>query len=164
MKIHIIGCSGCGKTYLAKYLSEKHNIPHIDLDDLQWDTSASYGTKRHPDAKAAMLKKALMQECWVIEGVYYAWVGQSFDEADIIYVLDMPVSICRWRILRRFIKRKPGLQQGKQETWISLYHLMRWTRSFQDKNLKEIRIIMKQYSDKTIWLSTRKEVYKIMEK
>lgn len=164
MKIHIIGCSGCGKTYLAKYLSEKYNIPHIDLDDLQWDTSASYGTKRHPDAKAAMLKKALTQECWIIEGVYYTWVGQSFDEADIIYVLDMPAYIYRWRILRRFIKRKLGLQQGKQETWKSLYHLMRWTRSFQDKNLKEIKTIMKQYSDKTIWLSSRKEVTKIMEK
>ena len=31
MKIHIIGCSGSGKTYLANALSEKYNIPHFDL-------------------------------------------------------------------------------------------------------------------------------------
>lgn len=41
MKIHIIGCSGSGKTYLAKALSEKYTIPHFDLDDIQWDNNAA---------------------------------------------------------------------------------------------------------------------------
>lgn len=39
MKIRIIGCSGSGKTYLAKRLSKKYNIPNFDLDDIQWDTA-----------------------------------------------------------------------------------------------------------------------------
>ena len=34
MKIHIIGCSGSGKTYLAKALSKKYNTPYFDLDDI----------------------------------------------------------------------------------------------------------------------------------
>lgn len=46
MKIHIIGCSGSGKTYLAKALSKKYNIPHVCLDDIQWDNNADgYGVK-----------------------------------------------------------------------------------------------------------------------
>ena len=36
MKIHIIGCSGTGKTYFANKLSNKYNIPRFDLDDIQW--------------------------------------------------------------------------------------------------------------------------------
>ena len=40
MKIHIIGCSGTGKTYFAKKLSDKYNIPHFDLDDIQWDNNS----------------------------------------------------------------------------------------------------------------------------
>ena len=40
MKIHIIGCSGSGKTYLANALSKKYNISHFDLDDIQWDNNA----------------------------------------------------------------------------------------------------------------------------
>lgn len=40
MKIHIIGCSGSGKTYLANALSKKYTIPHFDLDDIQWDNNA----------------------------------------------------------------------------------------------------------------------------
>ena len=39
MKIHIIGGSGSGKTYLAENLSKKYGIRHYDLDDLQ---SVSY--------------------------------------------------------------------------------------------------------------------------
>ena len=33
MKIHIIGCSGSGKTYLANALAKKYNIPHFDLEE-----------------------------------------------------------------------------------------------------------------------------------
>ena len=43
MKIRIIGCSGSGKTYLAKRLSKKYNIPNFDLDDIQWDRSGHGG-------------------------------------------------------------------------------------------------------------------------
>ena len=92
MKIHIIGCSGSGKTYLANALSKKYNISCFDLDDIQWDNNAKeYGKKRTLDERKALLQEILYNnDEWIIEGVYYAWVQQSFDEADKIYVLDMP--------------------------------------------------------------------------
>ena len=74
MKIHIIGCSGSGKTYLANALSKKYN-----------------------------------NDEWIIEGVYYAWVQQFFDEADKIYVLDIPSYLYKSRIIMRSIKRKLGM-------------------------------------------------------
>ena len=74
MKIHIIGCSGSGKTYLANALSKKYN-----------------------------------NDEWIIKGVYYAWVQQFFDEADKIYVLDMPGYLYKSRIIMRSIKRKLGM-------------------------------------------------------
>ena len=58
MKIHIIGCSGSGKTYLANALSKKYNISHFDLDDIQWDNNAKeYGKKRTLDERKALLRK-----------------------------------------------------------------------------------------------------------
>ena len=90
MKIHIIGCSGSGKTYFAKMLSDKYNIPHFDLDDIQWDSDKGYGFKRPIEERNKLLQEILCNSEWIIEGVYYAWVQQSFEEADIIYVLDMP--------------------------------------------------------------------------
>ena len=91
MKIHIIGCSGSGKTYLANALSKKYNIAHFDLDDIQWDNNAKeYGKKRTLDERKALLQEILYNnDEWIIEGVYHAWVQQSFDEADKIYVLNL---------------------------------------------------------------------------
>ena len=60
MKIHIIGCSGSGKTYLANALSKKYTIPHFDLDDIQWDNNAKgYGKKRPLDERKALLQEIL---------------------------------------------------------------------------------------------------------
>ena len=163
MKIHIIGCSGSGKTYLANALAMKYNIPHFDLDDIQWDNGKGYGSKRPIEERNTLLQEILCNSDWIIEGVYYAWVQQSFDEADIIYVLDMPRYMYKSRIIIRFIKRKLGIAKGKRETLKSLYNLLKWTETFQNKNLKEIKNILDKYDDKVIWLSNKNAVGDIIK-
>ena len=128
MKIRIIGCSGSGKTYLAKRLSKKYNIPNFDLDDIQWDNSQnSYGVKMPIEKRGQMLNDILQHSDWIIDGVYYAWVQKSFEDADVIYVLDMPKWLYRFRIIKRFIRRRVGLEKGKKETLKSVYTLLKWT-------------------------------------
>ena len=165
MKIHIIGCSGSGKSYLANALSKKYNIFHFDLDDIQWDNNAKeYGKKRTLDERNSLLQEILYNnDEWIIEGVYYAWVQQCFDEADKIYVLDMPGYLYKSRIIMRSIKRKLGILNGKKETLKSVYNLLKWTETFQNKNLKEIRSILDRYDNKVIWLSRKKDVAKIIK-
>lgn len=159
MKIHIIGCSGSGKTYLAKRLSKKYGVVHIDLDDLQWDNSAdAYGVKNSPERRCELLEKVLEQDGWIVEGVYYAWVGRYFEEADVIYVLDVPARVCTARIIRRFIRRKLGIERGKKETLQSLIALLRWTDTFRSKNRKEIETILAPYGDKVRCLRTVREI------
>lgn len=51
IKIHIIGGSGSGKSYICEKISKKFNIPHFDLDDIFWDNHAiEYGVKT-PESK-----------------------------------------------------------------------------------------------------------------
>ena len=164
MKIHIIGCSGTGKTYFAKALSKKYNIPHFDLDDIQWDNNSDgYGVKMPIDKRDELLKQILNKDAWIIEGIYYAWVLESFEQADIIYVLDMPKYLYKSRIIIRFLKRKVGIEKGKKETLKSLYNLLKWTNKYQDKNLQEITRILKQYESKVVWISDSKEIDRIIE-
>ena len=163
MKIHIIGCSGSGKTYLAKALSDKYSIPHFDLDDIQWDnTSDSYGVKMPVEKRNALLNKILSNDAWIIEGVYYSWVEQSFEDADRIFVLDMPEYICKWRIIRRSVKRKMGIEKGKKETFKSVINLLKWTDTFKNKNLKEIKNQLDKYGEKVVWLYNKNDVNKII--
>ena len=113
MKIHIIGGPGSGKTYLANELSGNLGIPHFDLDELQWDNqSGDHGTKRDPNERDVLLDKILQQDDWIIEGVYYSWCKKCFEQADRIYLLSVPRHIYRYRIIRRFVRRKIGIQQN----------------------------------------------------
>ena len=163
MKIHIIGCSGSGKTYLAKALSKKYNTPHFDLDDIQWDNNAGgYGVKMPVEKRTELLNNILDNENWIIEGVYYAWVGKCFEYADKIYVLNIPKRVYTYRIIKRAIKRKLGLEKGKKETLKSVYNLLKWTNTFQKKNMVEIRKILSAYPEKTVWLKNRKEVKRVI--
>lgn len=104
MKIHIIGGSGSGKTYLAKALSAKYGIPRHDLDDLQWDNARGYGSKRPREERRQLLDEILKEPDWIIEGVYYTWCRQCFEDADRIYLLSVPRYKYRCRILRRFVR------------------------------------------------------------
>lgn len=150
MKIHIIGGPGSGKTTLAKQLAAEYGIPHCDLDELQWLNTGSYGVKRGADERDALLQKILQQDDWIIEGVYYAWCGQCFAEADRIYLLSVPRRTYRSRIIRRFIKRKLHIEKGRKETLKSLSALLRWADKYQRENLPAIREILSAYPDKVI--------------
>lgn len=151
MKIHIIGGSGSGKTYLADKLSKIYNIEHYDLDDLQWDNKAEfYGIKRDSDERHAMLQEILKKEEWIIEGVYYKWCEQCFADADKIYLLEVPRRTYRFRIIRRFIRRKLGLEKGKKETLKSLKNLLKWADSYSDNDMPKIKELMEPYADKIV--------------
>ena len=164
MKIYVIGCSGTGKTYLAKKLSNKYNIPHYDLDNIYWDNSSEkYGLKTEIEKRDKLLQNILEKDDWIIEGIYYKWLEQSFKDADIIYILDLPKYIYKFRIVKRFVKRKLKLEIAKKETLKSLLDLLKWTDKFQNEDMKEIIKILEKYKEKVYFIKSKKEINKILE-
>ena len=151
MKIHIIGGSGSGKTTLARRIARQYGLSHCDLDDLQWDNTCDhYGRKRDEQERAALLQSILEQPDWVIEGVYYAWCGQCFRDADRIILLTVPRYRYRYRIIRRFVRRKIGLEKGKKESLRSLIALLKWADHYQKDNMPQIRAMLAPYAGKVI--------------
>lgn len=165
MKIHIIGASGSGKTYLAKKLASKYGISINSLDDLLWDNShgSYYNVKRNAEERNAMLEQILQSDDWIIEGVQHSWCDKCFESADIIYMLNMPRFLCRLRIIRRFIKRKLSRNDRNNETLKSLVDLLKWTKKFYKVNLIEIREKLAHYQSKVVVLSSRNDIKAILD-
>jgi len=165
VKIHIIGASGSGKTYLAKNLASKYRISINSLDDLLWDNSHGpyYNVKRNAEERDAMLGQILQNDNWIIEGVQHSWCDKCFETADIIYMLDMPRLLCRLRIIRRFIKRKLSGNSRNNETLRSLIHLLKWTKKFYDVNLIEIKEKLTHYQSKVVVLRCKNDIKAILD-
>lgn len=133
------------------------------MDDIQWDNSQnSYGVKMPVEKRNQMLNDILQQPEWIIDGVYYAWVQRSFEEVDMIYVLNMPKYLYSFRIIKRFINRKIGLENGKKETLKSVYNLLKWTDTFQKTNMKDIIKILEPHKNKVVFIKKKAEMYRIL--
>lgn len=151
-KIHIIGAPGSGKSYIANLISNQTNIKNYNLDDIFWDNSVrTFGIKADVKKRDMNLHKILLNDSWIIEGVYYGWLSESFDKADIIIVLKTNLSVRNWRILKRFFKRKIGLIPcKKKETLKELIKLIKWNHAYDKKNMVEAEQMIDQFPSKKI--------------
>ena len=146
-KVHIIGGSGSGKTYISQKISKNLHIERYDLDELFWDNSSgSYDTKSNINKRNENLRVILSKESWIIEGVYYSWLQDSFIKADIVFILKPNVFKRDWRIIKRFIKRKLGLLPSKRGFIKELFDLIIWNHKYDKKNLKEAEAMIDKYN------------------
>ena len=65
-------------------------------------------------------------------------------------MLEVPRLTYRYRIIKRFIRRKLGLEKGKKETLKSLKNLLKWADSYSDNDMPEIKKLIEPYIDKVI--------------
>jgi adenylate kinase family enzyme len=149
-RIHIIGGAGSGKTHAACRISEKLGIRAYDLDNIFWDnTDKSYNQKAIPEVRDQKLKEILLNESWIIEGVYFKWLKESFQQADVIILLIPNYAICTLRIISRFIQRKIGIVPSKKkETIKGLIELIKWNQRYNKEDIPDIVALLKPYRDK----------------
>jgi len=161
-KIHIIGGPGSGKSYLAKKLERELHCPMLDLDNIFWDNNSEfYGTKMDPDARDMKLNKFMENSNYVIEGVYYKWLIPSFEVADIIVILNPNVILRTFRIVKRFILRKLGLEKGKNEKLKNLTNLIKWNLGYESTSLLPARELLRD-NNKVIIFSSADKAYKYL--
>ncbi|GIO23748.1 hypothetical protein [Oceanobacillus sp. J11TS1] len=160
-RIHIIGGAGSGKTYLAKVLSDILAIPAVDLDNLFWNKS--YGTKKDSVTRDRELEAILSGDVWIIEGVYYAWMDDSFQRADRIIVLHTNVYLRQMRIMLRFLKRKLHILPTKEENIKDLLQLLKWNAKYDANNLVKALRKIEIYEEKVIHIYEKKELNQFLE-
>jgi adenylate kinase family enzyme len=159
-KIHIIGSVGSGKTTLAKKLSMKLNVPFYELDNVVWKRQKSGDIRRTDEEIKEYVNSIIQSDTWIIEGVHNEdWVASSFHNADLIIYLDTKYSIRNYRIIKRFVLQKFGLEKSNcKPTKNIFFKMFKWNRHFEDVGKPNFFNKFGIYSDKLLVVTNKKSI------
>jgi adenylate kinase family enzyme len=169
--MYIIGPSGSGKTYLAKKISEKLNIPHINLDYFFFKHVVDKKREEIPENEwRKNLDDLLVTDNWIIEGVNP--IREVFNTADKIVFLNPPITIALFRQWKRYFTDP---KQRKEHGFVNNLKLSRYLikqyMQEEDKSKAEepkysrvtkINRILTEYKNKTIILENSHDVLRFL--
>lgn len=161
-KIHLVGGCASGKTFVAGMMSAELGIPSFALDDLVW--TQQEGEKNPDHVRDQSLLAIVAQEHWIIEGVYHKWVHPSFEQADVIFVIQPPLFVRQFRTVKRFIKARLGLAPMEyKQSFKDLSRMLRWNIKYEKVNLPEIIAATERYANKRFIVRDNPQVLEVLK-
>jgi adenylate kinase family enzyme len=126
-RILVIGCSGGGKSTLARKLGEKLSLPVVHLDVLFWKpgwVESSYEEFR------PKIAAAVAEDRWIVDGNFSRTFDIRLPRADTVIWVDQPRRVCLWRAFRRtlmqFGRNRADLAPGCPEKFDPGFYRFIW--------------------------------------
>ena len=139
-------------------LGSRSGLPVHNLDDIFWtNESGSYGEKTPEDERERRLNQLISHARWIVEGVYFNWVVPSFQRADLIIVLETPLIVRDYRIVRRFVSRGLGNKHVRKESLKNLTDLIRYNHKYEHRYYSELNGLLKGFHGKVRRISRTSE-------
>lgn len=159
-RILVIGCPGAGKTYFAKRLGEKINLPIIHMDNLYWRKDK---TSLNDEELKEKLLPYLKEETWIIDGNYHQNLALRLDYATDVYFLKMPRDECIEGILERIDQPRDDIPWI--ETKKDAAELIAWTLDYEERTKKDEDALLKKYPHLRVYtFYSRQEVNAYLDK
>lgn len=161
MKLYITGSVGGGKSTFAEQISEITNIPCTHLDEIihMPCPSEKWGNiKRSEKDIDSEFNSIIMSDNYVIEDNGRECFADGMKNADKIIVLDIPLTVRKYRIVKRWIMQNLGLEKCiyKPKLFV-LKSMFRWLNNYESgKDGTKLRL--KQFESKTIYLKNQNEI------
>jgi adenylate kinase family enzyme len=158
-KVLIIGPGGAGKSTLANQLGKLLKIEVLHLDKLYWHP----GWVETPKAEwLKTVEELLGREAWVMDGNYSGTLDVRFRACDTVIFMDMPRTLCLWRVLKRAImyrgQSRPDMAEGCHERLTLEFILWIWNYPRRTRP-KIVRMIESHAGGKRIvWLRSQSDV------
>ena len=101
-RIVVVGTTGSGKTTVGKRIAEILNVPHVEMDALNWGPN---WTERPVEVFREELEETINGPSWVIDGNYSKVRDVYLPRANTIVWLDYSLVTNFWQLLTRTFKR-----------------------------------------------------------
>ncbi len=156
-KILVLGCSGAGKTTLARRIAQISGLPLIHLDQHFWRPGW-----REPDPAAWVRQVAALiaRPRWVMDGNFGGTLALRLAAADAVIFLDFPPWRCLARVLRRILgsygRVRPDMAPGCPEHLDLAFLRSVWRYRRDDR--QRHRTPLAQFSGQVITLRRPAEV------
>ena len=157
-RILIIGCSGSGKSRLARKLGQKLGLPVIHLDQLWWTENWQNVTVEEFDSRLAM---ALNMDRWIIDGNYSRTMGVRLSQCDTVIYLDFSRWACLLGMCQRLLssrgKTRPDMPAGCPERFS--WEFVKWIWDFNKNNrVRNYSYLAQAKHAQSVVLKNRREV------
>jgi len=158
-KIAIIGSSGAGKSQLARAMGEALGLPVIHLDKEHWQPG---WTEPPKDKWRDRVTELVKRGSWIIDGNFGGTMEIRIAAADTIVFLDLPRTVCCWRIVKRWVTYRAGTRPDMAEGCHEKFDLkfLKWVWDFPKRSRPTVlrRLDAADKNKQIIRLRTRSEV------
>lgn len=163
-RVHIIGPTGSGKTYISQALSKKLGIDCYELDTVMWSGFVEFAGKNPPEVRQKLLEDIVSRKDWIVEGVYYKWLTDSFERAQVIIYVDTNTTVRHVRIILRFVKQRTGIERFVyKQSLMGLMKMLGWNHRFDKTDKLSIYQMLQPYWHKVKIVKRNKDVEKLLE-
>lgn len=167
MKIYIVGPVSSGKSTLARRLSIKTGVSYHSLDEVVHipDKSEPWGNrKRQAEERDKLFNSIIRQPNWIIEDVGRPCFEEGLKEAEAIVLLEVPIQVRNYRIIKRWIKQRLGIEKCiYKPRYRMLKAMFRWSRNY-DLGKDTLKERISKYQEKVIILRSNKEINTFLSK
>jgi adenylate kinase family enzyme len=126
-RVLVIGSGGAGKSTFARVLGERLGLPVIHLDKVYWRAGWVEPPK---DEWRRKVEELCAGESWVMDGNYSGTLEVRLAACDSIIFLDLPRTLCLWRVLKRALiyrgTSRPDVAEGCHENLNMEFFLWVW--------------------------------------
>ncbi len=162
-KVLIIGAGGAGKSTLANRLGALLKLEVLHLDKLYWQA----GWIEPPKAEwLKTVEELLKRDAWIMDGNYSGTLDVRFRACDTVIFLDMPRTVCLWRVLKRALmyrnRARPDMASGCNERLTLEFVLWIWNYPKRTR-LKIVRMLESNAEAKrVVWLRSQADVERFL--
>ncbi|MEF3306193.1 DNA topology modulation protein [Paenibacillus sp. GYB003] len=132
-RVVILGCSGSGKSTMARRIAERTGLPVYHLDAYYWKPG---WVAADPETFDAEVAEIAAEDRWIIDGNYSRTLDLRLSRSDTVIFFDYPRYLCLYRVLKRRLqyrgRSRADMGEGCEEK-IDLAFL-KWIWNFRKRS------------------------------